>query len=114
LLFKGGIFHAWGKKQAVAIHRNFFDTLPKMAEVAPQEADLAWLIYDLVNHSDRNIYQLQRARIVYTKFAPTMLKLTTAEAGTVEVFVAHLQAKLDEKLDSNPPDAPILTDTSLT
>jgi len=114
LLFKGGIFHAWGKKQAVAIHRNFFDTLPKMAEVAPEEADLAWLIYDLVNDSARNVYQLQRARIVYTKFAPTMLKLTTAEAGAIETFVAHLQAKLDDKLDSNPPDAPILTDTSLT
>ncbi len=44
LLFKGGIFSLWGKKQAVAIHRNFFNTLPKMAEVAPEEADLAWLI----------------------------------------------------------------------
>lgn len=113
LLFKGGIFSHWGKKQAVAIHRNFFNTLPKMAEVASEEADLAWLIYDLVNDPTRNVYKLQRTRIVYTKFKPTMLKLTTAEAGAVEVFIDHLQSKLDEKLDGNPPDAPILTDIPL-
>jgi hypothetical protein len=114
LLFKGGIFNLWGKKQAVAIHRNFFNTLPKMAEVSPPEADLAWLIYDLVDDSTRNVYKLQRHHIVYTKFEPTMLRLTTAEAGSVEAFMEHLQSKLDEKLDSNPPDAPILTDIPLT
>lgn len=114
LLFKGGIFHTWGKKQAVAIHRNFFNTLPKMAEVEPQEAELAWLIYDLVHDETQNIYKLQRGQIVYTKFEPAMLKLTTAEASSVEHFIEQLQSKLDEKLDTNPPDAPTLNDTVLT
>jgi hypothetical protein len=108
LLFKGGILHTWGKKQAVAIHRSFFDTLPKLEEVDPQDAELAWLVYDLTHDVARNVYTLTRGQTVYTKFEPAMLRLTTAEAGSVEQFVEHLQSKLDEKLDDNPPDAPAL------
>lgn len=110
LLFKGGIFHAWGKKQAVAIHRGFFNTLPKLVEVAPQDADLAWLIYELRHDPANNVYKLTRGQTFYTKFEPAMLKLTTAEAGSVDTFIEHLQSKLDEKLDNNPPDAPSITD----
>src|ERR1043166_4306383 len=113
LLFKGGIFHAWGKKQAVVIHRGFFDSLPKMAEVGSSEADLAWLVYDLTRDAAGNVYRLTRRQTVYTKFEPSMLKLTTSEAGPVGEFVGHLQSKLDEKLDGNPPDAPTLEDVTL-
>jgi hypothetical protein len=83
-----------------------------MAEVEAQEAELAWLIYDLIPDEEQNIYKLQRGHIVYTKFEPAMLKLTTAEAGSVEHFVEHLQSKLDERL--SPPDAPTLSDITLT
>ncbi|HEX8160400.1 MAG TPA: NotI family restriction endonuclease [Pyrinomonadaceae bacterium] len=113
LLFKGGIFKTWGKKQAVAIHRGFFNTLPQLTEVTPEESDLAWLVYDLAHNPARNVYELKRGRAVYTKFEPAMLKLTTSEAGSVDTFVEHLQSKLDEKLDNNPPDAPTLTDVVL-
>ncbi len=113
LLFKGGIFQTWGKKQAVVIHRGFFDSLPKLAEAHPTEADLAWLVYDLTRDVVGNVYRLTRGKTVYTKFEPSMLKLTTSEAGPVDEFVGHLQSKLDEKLDINPPDAPILTDETL-
>ncbi len=113
LLFKGGIFHAWGKKQAVVIHSGFFNTLPVLAPVDPKDAEIAWLIYDLAHDSTQNVYKLKHNRTVYTKFESVMLKLTTAEPGLVEIFVEHLQAKLDEKMDS-PPDAPTLTDAVLT
>jgi hypothetical protein len=113
LLFKGGIFHAWGKKQAVAIHRGFFNSLPSIAEVDRAEADLAWLVYDLTHDAASNVYRLTRGQTIYTRFEPAMLKLTTSEAGPVDEFVGHLQSKLDEKLDSNPPDAPTLTDVTL-
>jgi hypothetical protein len=93
LLFKGGIFHTWRKKQAVVIHRNFFNTLPTMTEVEPQEAELAWLVYDLARDATQNVYKLQRGQTVYTKFESAMLKLTTAEAAPVEQFIEHLQAK---------------------
>ncbi|MDT5122726.1 MAG: hypothetical protein QOC96_2208 [Acidobacteriota bacterium] len=112
ILFKGGILHEWRKKQAIVIHQGFFNTLPAMTEVNKEEADLAWLVYDL-EHNE-NAYKLRRGQIVYTKFEPTMLKLTMAEAGAVDDFVTHLQSKLDEKLDNNPPDTSTLTDAILT
>jgi hypothetical protein len=113
LLFKGGIFHAWGKKQAVVIHSGFFNTLPVLVQVDPKDAEIAWLVYDLEHDSTQNLYKLKHNRTIYTKFESTMLKLTTAEPGPVETFVEHLQAKLEEKMES-PPDAPTLTDTVLT
>jgi hypothetical protein len=47
LIYKGGILHAWSKKQAVAVDRSFFNTLPAITEVDKNEAEMAWLIYDL-------------------------------------------------------------------
>ncbi|HEY7544063.1 MAG TPA: NotI family restriction endonuclease, partial [Blastocatellia bacterium] len=73
LLFKGGILHAWAKKQAVVIHRSFYNTLPALTSVEPMEADLAWLVYDLKHDAERNIYKLTKGETVYTKFEPTML-----------------------------------------
>lgn len=114
LLFKGGILHAWGKKQTVAIHRNFFNTRPQMAEVDQNDADLAWLVYDLEHDEAQNLYKLKRGLTLYTKFEQAMLKITTAEPGPMETFVEQLQSKLDEKLDNNPPDAPSLGDIILS
>ncbi len=48
LLFKGGILHSWAKKQAVAIDRAFFNTLPALLSVPVEEAELAWFVYELV------------------------------------------------------------------
>ena len=114
LLFKGGILYTWGKKQAVAIHRSFYNTLPKLVEVDPQDADLAWLVYDLTHDTHQNVHKLTKGETIYTRFEPAMLKLTTAEAGPVDMFIQHLQSKLDEKLDNNPPDAPSLADIILS
>ncbi|MDT4898179.1 MAG: hypothetical protein QOH25_3256 [Acidobacteriota bacterium] len=78
LIFKGGILHGWRKKQAVAIHQGFFNTLPKLTEVDKSKADIAWLIYDLVLDPAQNIYRLNRSRTVYTEFEPALLKITKA------------------------------------
>lgn len=47
LLYKGGILKAWGKKQVVAIHEAFFETLPVPVAVDVGVSDLVWLIYGL-------------------------------------------------------------------
>lgn len=47
LIFKGGIFNSWGKKSAVAMNSSFFNTLPTLPEVAENQADIAWLVYDV-------------------------------------------------------------------
>jgi hypothetical protein len=47
LVYKGGILHSWNKKIAVALNRTFFATLPTLKQVPKDQADIAWLVYDL-------------------------------------------------------------------
>lgn len=108
LLYKGGIFRQWKRKQAVALHKAFYATLPKLPEVSPEKADIAWFLYDLEYDSQDNRFRLDRYKTIYTAFEPAMLKITTAPAGPVSEFIAHLQEKLDDQL--NAPDAPALQD----
>lgn len=86
MLYKGGILKAWNKKQAVALQTSFFETLPKLTQ----------------------------NRIVYTEFQSALKQITTADPGKIDDFIDVLQQKLDEKLEGNPPDAPALTDLTLT
>ena len=109
LLYKGGIINAWGKKSAVALDSHFFATLPKLKEIPEKEAEMAWLIYDLVYEPLSNAYRLHRTRTVYTEFESALITLTKSEPGNINEFIAVLQDKLDEKLeDNNAPDAPTL------
>jgi len=113
VLYKGGIFKTWHKKQAVALQKGFFETLPEMPRANRKDADLAWFLYDIVLDKTENRYRLVNEEIVYTKFEPAMKRIIDPEPGQVEEFIELLQEKLDEKLDGNPPDAPTLTDTVL-
>ncbi len=111
LIYKGGILHAWGKKQAVAVDSSFFGTLPRMNEVDRSEAEMAWLIYDLQHDPQQNRYRLVHFKTVYTQFGPALDKITTTEPGDIQSFLDQLQEKLGEKLeDGSPPDAPTLLD----
>lgn len=110
LIYKGGILKAWGKKQAVALHKEFYATLPELPEVVPDKAEIAWFLYDLEFDKKMNRFNLVPYKTVYTAFEPALLRITTAPAGPVEDFIAILQAKLDEHLQNNAPDAPTLQD----
>jgi hypothetical protein len=111
LIYKGGILNAWKKKMAVALHRTFFETLPTLQEVPQQEAEVAWLVYELQQDAGQNRYKLTRYKTVYTAFGSALDKITRSEPGPLEGFVDYLQAKLDEKREGDtPPDAPTLTD----
>ncbi len=108
LLYKGGILHAWGKKVAVALSRSFFDTLPALPRVAPQDADIAWLIYDLVDDEGENgRFHLVRHEAVFTAFEPSLLRITSPRPGKLEHFMALLQDKLDKRLET-PPDTSLI------
>ncbi|MEE9248243.1 MAG: NotI family restriction endonuclease [Dehalococcoidia bacterium] len=109
LIYKGGILKAWQKKIAVASNRGFYQSLPELEEVDKEEADVAWLVYDLQYDSQKRIYALRRHSVVYTHFETSLEQITRSEPGREEDFVGHLQSKLDEKLeDGFPPDAPTL------
>jgi hypothetical protein len=114
MLYKGGILKAWNKKQAVALQTPFFETLPKLKEAPQSKADIAWLLYDLKLDKKNSRFKLTQNRIVYTEFQSALKQITTADPGKVENFIDVLQQKLDEKLEGNPPDAPTLTDLTLT
>lgn len=102
LVRKGGIFHAWGKRSAVALDRCFFATLPTLEEVSKEESEMAWFIYDLILDTGSNQYRLTRHRTVYTKFAEALQKIAVATPGDVESFRELIQAKLTQKLHPKP------------
>lgn len=112
LIYKGGILKAWQKKQAVAMQRTFYETLPQLPQVSSENAEIAWFLYDL-QPGDGGRYTLQLSQVVYTEFWAALNRITTPEPGNLQDFIDHLQFKLDEKQGGNPPDSPILTDITL-
>ncbi len=113
LIYKGSILHSWGKRMAVALHRSFFETLPRFRSIGPKQASIAWLIYDLVPDPKTKRLTMKKLRTVYTGFKPALKKITTPKAGLLASFHSVLQAKLDEQLSSSAPDAPTLADLPL-
>jgi len=109
LVYKGGILRAWGKKIAVALNKSFFDTLPPLKPVPKQEADMAWLIYDLVlqERDGERRYYLTKVSEVFTEFRPALTSITTPYPGDVEDFIQFLQEKLDEQLETPPTNQTI-------
>ena len=110
MLYKGGIFQTWKKKQTVALQKSFFDTLPTLPVTDKSKADIAWFLYDLEFNKELNQNNLVLVDTVYTEFEPALLRVTTPEPGNILTFINNLQTRLDEHLDKNPPDAPSLTD----
>jgi hypothetical protein len=104
LIFKGGIFHAWKKKTAVALDASFFATLPKLKDVPREKAEIVWFVYDLELDTTANFYTLKKKETVYTEFEASLDQITKSEPGDVNDFLAVLQEKLDEKLDGTPPE----------
>jgi hypothetical protein len=110
MLYKGGIFQAWKKKQSVALQKSFFETLPSLPTTTKSKADIAWFLYDLEFDKEQNQNNLTLKEVAYTAFEPALQRITTPEPGTLADFINILQNRLDEHLDKNPPDSPSLTD----
>ena len=96
LIYKGGILKAWGKKQAVAVHSAFFETLPELPTVEEDKADIVWLVYDFVHDPQTNVYNQFLRDKVYTRFQAALDKITLSEPGELNVFVKNLQSKLNK------------------
>ncbi len=110
MLYKGGILKSWNKKQAVALQKSFFETLPKLPVVKKEKADIAWFLYDLVPNENNKNFHLKLVETIYTEFEPALLKITTPDPGKIGDFILTLQDRLDESLESSPPEAPTLND----
>lgn len=111
LVYKGGILYSWKKKIAVAMNKSFFATLPTLKRVSKEEADIAWLIYDLKLHAEEGYgpgrYNLVKVDEVFTEFEPALLSITTPLPGKMEDFIQLLQEKLDEQLETPPTNQTI-------
>ncbi len=110
MLYKGGIFNSWKKKQTVAMQKSFFDTLPSLPTTTKSKADIAWFLYDLVFDNKTNQQSLTLVDTVYTDFDLALNRVTTPEPGEMKSFIDVLQNKLDSHLENNSPDAPSLND----
>jgi len=101
LLFKGGILHGWKKKIAVALNKNFFDTLPKLKRVSKQKADIAWLIYDVMlpptGATTSLSYQTRLARhdVVYSKWPDFLMSKSPITTQNAVTFLRHLDIMLE-------------------
>lgn len=102
MLYKGGIFKSWGKKQCVAIQRSFFDTLPELPKTDKKNADIAWFLYDLIYDKGSKQYHLQLEDTVYTEFQAALQKVIYTNPGKMSDFLSLLQGKLDEKMTNAP------------
>lgn len=100
LIFKGGILNNWKKKIVVALNKSFFDTLPPLKRVDKENADIAWLIFDVMLDSGR--YRLERIDTAYTEFQPALQTITQPAPGKLDDFLKVLQDKLDEQLETPP------------
>ena len=102
MLYKGGIFKAWGKKQCVVIQESFYNTLPNLPEVPKEQADIAWFLYDLVYDETDSQYHLTLVRTIYTEFNEALNVVITPRPANVESFISLLQNKLDAKQCVSP------------
>ena len=107
LMFKGGIFQAWNKKMAVALDSSFYDTLPDLRETSKSEAEVAWLVYDLVLDATTTRYNLKRTKVVYTKFLDALNAITRPKVERIADFMKLLQSKVDEKQELPPTNRTI-------
>lgn len=109
LSFKGGIFHSWRKKSAVALNKSFFETLPRLTKIQKGKADIAWLIYDLkrimVNGQEK--YRLTKIDEVFTEFEPALISITNPIPGKIGDFINLLQERLDERIETPPVNTTI-------
>ena len=99
LIYKGGILKEWERKTAVALHQGFYNTLPELGEVVPEEADVAWFVYDLQRDEAAQRYRLRNVRTVYTRFEDALERITRSKAGNEAAFIRRLERKLKTTLD---------------
>ncbi len=96
LIYKGGILNAWRRKTAVALDQGFFDTLPELAEVPKEQAEIAWLVYDLEETRGTDArFRLVRRQVVYTLRPDAPFEMELPPTVTEDEFLCHLEAELE-------------------
>ncbi len=95
MLYKGGIFQSWKKKQTVALQKSFFETLPALPTTSKSKADIAWFLYDLVYDKNTNRNTLRLVETVYTELF-SLGEIELEDYPNVEDFTDYLEFQLTE------------------
>jgi len=108
MLYKGGIFKSWNKKQCVVIQKSFFDTLPTMPQTTKDKADIAWFLYDLKFSEADGRNHLVLVDTIYTEFQSALEHVIYTKPGNMADFLNLLQGKLDENIKNEPETHSVL------
>lgn len=80
----------WDRKMAVALQKELFLIMPPMPPVPKEEADMAWLLYELVPDSNGVDRVLRQAEIVYTRLKDFELAWNETTSADEEAFIRSL------------------------
>ncbi len=113
LIYKGSILNAWGKKMIVALHEDFFGSLPAMEEAPFAEGEIVWLLYGLLPSPDGPGFSLKKVRTVPCRFQKSLDTIMNPRIGNIDLFVEKLQNRLDGILESeaDSPEIKLPQDT---
>ena len=85
-----------GERERRGLNKGFFATLPRLPEVRKEQADIAWLIYDLKPPTNAGAhYELFLERTVYTKRPDAPAGTELREGQPVETFLRQIEAELE-------------------
>lgn len=93
LQLKIPVFRRWGKKFFVVVDSEFFGSLPDFPETTPNNSELTWLAYPIVNHGGR--FTLSDPRVIYSEWDEVQNSLREGKPPEPDEIVRELQAKLD-------------------
>jgi hypothetical protein len=93
LVSKGHIVSkAWKRKQVVVVDAPYFDAMPRVPEVAPERANLIWLVVR-VAASAVGQHRLVVERTVYSDLDEAIIAILTPDPGPVSDFLKLLDDK---------------------
>lgn len=78
LMQKGSDVFSWQQKMVIAVDKAFFAELAHLPKTSREEANIAWLVYDLIEEPPNRRYRLQHIQTVYTEYAETVLRLAVS------------------------------------
>jgi len=92
LTLKVPVFRRWGKRFFVAVDEMFFDAMPAMKTVSPDNAEVTWLVYPFTR-AKKGGYSLGEPKIACTLWDDVLMALREGEAPERAEVFAELASK---------------------
>ena len=87
----------WARRPPSLLTGIAFNALPNLTEAPKEQADIAWLVYDLDRDRKTNRLVL-KSSTVFTSFSDSLRAMTHVETTDGGGFISDLQQNLDGKL----------------